>query len=265
MIITPKKEKKLMSFIIKCNGKEQKFSTRVRISELLDKNDEEIICARVNNRLKELSYYIDEDAVVEFLTIKDEDAAKIYEASLRYVAIMAFHRLYPELRVRITRNVSRSTFIQILNPGKGANQKMKNAIEEEMKKIIAGDFPLIRHSIPKEDAKAYYERFGLEDKLEALQYRPESKVHLYECDGYYNYLSSRMVPSTGYLKNFKLHLYVPGLILQSPRAEAKGDIPPFVDVRLFAVALSAYAITSVEHPCCLCFNAIDLCPIAPLA
>lgn len=226
-----------MSFTIKINDQEKKFNSKVQLSELVENGNKEIICARVNNRLRELTYYVDEDAKVELLTIKDEDAAKIYEASLRYVAIMAFARLYPELKVRVTRNVSRSTFIQILNPGKSANQKMRNAIEEEMHKIIDADFPLIRHSIPKEEAQGYYERFGLEDKLEALPYRPEKNVHLYECDGYFNYLASRMVPSTGYLKNFLLHLYVPGMILQAPRAEVKGEIPEFVDAPTYGRTL----------------------------
>lgn len=226
-----------MSFTIKINDQEKKFNSKVQLSELVEAGNKDIICARVNNRLRELTYYVDEDAKVELLTIKDEDAAKIYEASLRYVAIMAFARLYPELKVRITRNVSRSTFIQILNPGKSSNQKMRNAIEEEMNKIIAADFPLIRHSFSKEEAKVYYEKFGLEDKLEALPYRPEKNVHLYECDGYFNYLASRMVPSTGYLKNYKLHLYVPGMILQSPRSEVKGEIPPFVDAPTYGRTL----------------------------
>ena len=196
-----------MSFTIKINDQEKKFNSKVQLSELVEAGNKDIICARVNNRLRELTYYVDEDAKVELLTIKDEDAAKIYEASLRYVVIMAFARLYPELKVRITRNVSRSTFIQILNPGKSSNQKMRNAIEEEMNKIIAADIPFIRHKYTKEEAIAFYKQNDLDDKLEALKYRPEKTVHLYECDGYYNYLFSRMVPSTGYLKNFKLLLY----------------------------------------------------------
>jgi len=226
-----------MSFTIKYNGKEQKFDNRVQLIELVGKDNKDVICARVNNRLKELTYYVDEDAKVDFLTMNDEDAAKIYEASLRYVVVMAFARLYPDLKIRLTRNVSRSTFIQILNPGKSSNQKMRNAIEEEMQKIIDADFPLVRHSFSKEEAAKYYEKFGLEDKMEALQYRPEKSCHLYECDGYYNYLASRMVPSTGYLKNYKLILYVPGMILQSPRAEVKGDIPPFVDAPTYGRTL----------------------------
>jgi len=38
-----------------------------------------------------------------------------------------------------------------------------------------------------------------------------------------------MVLSTGYLKHFKLRLYSPGILIQYPRAERGGIIPPFED------------------------------------
>ena len=161
-----------MSFTIKYNGKEKTFDKKVLVSDLVEKGNREILCCRVNNRLRELTYYIEEDAKVEFLTIKDEGAAKIYESTVRFIAVMAFARLYPGLAVRLTRNVSRSTFIQILDDNVTSNTKMRDAIEAEMKKIIAADFPLVRHSYDKKKAAEIYKEMGLEDKLEALAYRP---------------------------------------------------------------------------------------------
>ena len=226
-----------MSFTVKFLDQVKEFNDKVRIMDLIDNSDKHIICCRVNNRLKELTYYVDEDSRIEFLTIEDSDAAKLYESTVRFIAVMAFHNLYPDLKIRITRNVSRSTFLQILNEGVSANKKMRDEIEAEMKRIINADIPLIRHSYEKSEAAEIYKKMGLDDKLEALAYRPESKVHLYECEGYYNYLASRMTPSTGFIKNFKLNLYVPGLIIQTPRAECKGLIPEFVDAPTYGRTL----------------------------
>lgn len=226
-----------MSFKLKYNGIEKTFEKKVLISSLVEKGNRDIICCRVNNRLRELTYYVEEDATIDFLTIKDEGAAKIYESTVRFIAVMAFARLYPGLAVRLTRNVSRSTFIQILDENVSANTKMRDAVEAEMRKIIEADFPLVRHSYDKKKAAEIYKKMGLEDKLEALAYRPEINVHLYECDGYYNYLFSRMAPSTGYIKDFKLNLYVPGMILQTPRAECKGEIPEFIDAPTYGRTL----------------------------
>ena len=226
-----------MSFKVKFLNQEKEFNDKVRIMDLIDNSDKKIICCRVNNRLRELTYYVDEDCKIDFLTLDDADAGRIYEATVRFIAVMAFRKIYPELDIRLSRHVSRATFLQILNKGVSANKKMRDAIEAEMQRIIDADLPLVRASYDKEAAAEIYKNMGLVDKLQALAYRPEAKVHLYECEGYYNYLASRMTPSTGYIKNFKLNLYVPGLILQTPRSECNGEIPEFVDAPTYSRTL----------------------------
>jgi len=226
-----------MSFKITFSGKEKTFEKKVCLVDLIENNDKSIICARVNNRLRELTYEVSENAKVEFLTVKDADAVRIYEASLRYVLAMAFARAYPDLVVRFAYNVSRSVFVQILNHGVFVNPTMVNRVKEEMDKIIAADYPLTRGKYSTDEAVKIYKEMKLTDKLDALQYRPEKTIHLYECDGYYNYMFSRMVPSTGYLKTYALFYYSPGMILQYPRAEVGGVIPPFEDAPTFGRTL----------------------------
>ena len=97
----------------------------------------------------------------------------------------------------------------------------------EPKKIVEADYPLKRMLVPIEEAKSVYEKLGYEDKMGLLPYRPEKTVHLYECDGFYDYMYNHMVPSTGYIKSYKLRLYAPGFLLQYPRAECGGKIPEF--------------------------------------
>lgn len=225
-----------MSFKLQYLGKEKTFEKNVKLLDLIENNDKSIICARVNNRVRELTYEVYYDAKIEFLTVKDSDATRIYEASLRFLVAMAFKRVYPNMKIRLCYNVSRSIFVQLLN-AKKASLDMRDEIEKEMNKIIEADYPLKRFVVSKEDAKKVYEDNDLLDKLDILQYRPEKTVHLYDCDGYLNYMFSHMVPSTGYLKSFKLRLYHPGLILQYPRAEAGGSIPEFKDAPTFGKTL----------------------------
>ena len=69
---------------------------------------------------------------------------------------------------------------------------------------------------------------GYEDKIKILKYRPEKTAHIYHCGDYRNYMYSRMVPSTGYIRKWIVRYYHPGMIIQYPRPEAGGEIPPFV-------------------------------------
>lgn len=226
-----------MSFTVKFLGKEKTFEKKVRLIDLLESEDKSIVCARVNKRLRELNYELDKDATVEFLKVTDADAVKTYEASLRYVCAMAINRLYPNIKVRFSYNVSRSIFVQVLNENKKFDRNMVAKIEQEMRAIVKSDYQFKRFKLLNEDAADLYRKHGLDDKLAVLKYRPEPTVHLYECDGYLNYMYSHMVPSTGYLTDFVVRAYPPGIILQYPRAECGGKIPPFEDAPTFGKTL----------------------------
>ncbi len=228
-----------MQFTVKTNNDTLTFNKKTSLLEILGEEnpDRDIIAARVNNRVRELTYEVNYDCEIEWLTVKDSDAVKTYEASLRYVVAMAFHRAYPELKIRFAYNVSRCVSIHLLTPGYTANTAMLLKVSHEIEEIIKADYPLKRMVLPIEEAKTVYEKLGYEDKLGLLPYRPEKTVHLYECDGFYDYMYNHMVPSTGYIKKYKLRLYAPGFLLQYPRAETGGEIPPFQDAPTFGRTL----------------------------
>ena len=149
---------------------------------------------------------------------------------------MAIKNIYPNARVIINYSISRSFFVEVKNIGV-INHKVLASIKEEIDRIIAADYPILRIKTTKEEALKIYEELGYKDKIELLKYRPENTVHFYECNGYMNYMSGYMVPRTSYIKNYKLSLYDKGFIVQYPRAEAGGIIPDFKDAPTFSKAL----------------------------
>lgn len=227
-----------MQFTLNYLNTTKEFNKNVRLLDLIPEEDKKkYICARVNNRVRELTYEVYYDANIEFCTVSDRDAMRIYEGSLRYIVAMAFDRVYPGLKIRFCYNVSRSVFVQLLDTTVKADLHMVKAIQEEVDRIIKSDFEFKRIKIRNEEAKDIYLKHGLLDKLDILKYRPEETVHLYDCDGYLNYMYIRMVPSTGYLKDYKILPYSPGLIIQYPRAECNGMIPRFKDAPTFGKVL----------------------------
>lgn len=225
-----------MSFKIKLDSKELFFDKKIKLIDLTN-NDKNIICARVNNRTRDLDYQIDFDADVRFLTLKSSSAMGIYENSIRYLFCMASHILYPNLKFKLTYSVSRSIYAQVLNKNKLVNVNMVNAISDKMQELVNDDLPFERMLVDKEKALAMYKRFGMDDKAKVIKYRPEKNVHFYKCGDYYNYMFGRMVPSTGYLKNFILRVYSPGLLISYPRSDLGGKIPTFKDEPTFSSAL----------------------------
>ena len=225
-----------MSFKITFEGEVKTFDKPVRVLDLLG-SDHNFFCALVNNRVRELTHVLTADSVVEPLTLTHSESVRIYQTSLRYLVAMAMNRIRPEIKIRFSYNVSRSIFIQILNEGIRADRELVHELEQEMKRLIAADIPFNRSKISVEEAAKIYEERGFEDKLEVLKYRPEKTVHMYECDGYLNYMYGFMVPSTAYLSQWILKPYSPGMILQYPRNECKGEIPEFKDAPTFGNTL----------------------------
>ena len=228
-----------MEFKVKAFGEERVYNRKVSLLEILGDRDPEkqIVVAKVNNRVRELTYEVYYDSEIEFSGITDIPAMKVYEASLRYVVAMAFARCYPNLRVRFAYNVSRSIGIHLITPGVTATTAMLINIKHEIDNIIQADLPMKRMKVSVEEARKMFEDRGWSDKIELLKYRPEKDAHLYECDGFYDYMYSHMVPSTGYIHKYKLRLLAPGFVLQYPRTEAQGEMPDFQEEPTYSRAL----------------------------
>ena len=227
-----------MSFTLKFNGVSRTFEKKVKLLDLTD-NNKDIICAMVNGRVRELDYDVYYDAEVRFLKVDDHDAMGIYERGIRFLFAMATHNLYPDLRFRMSYGVSRSIYARIDSGDrtKFLTEEMVENIQNEMKRIAKANYSFKRLILKNEEAESVYKNFHLYDKLEILQYRPEKTVHFYDCDGYRNYMYGKMVPSTGYLKDFNLIFYTPGLLIQYPRSETDGQIPVFKDEPVFSESL----------------------------
>ena len=186
-----------MSFRVFYNNEEKVFDKPVQILDVVGKNHD-ILAVNVNGRVRELTYTIDHDCKIVALTCKDKDAQLIYEASLRFLVAMAMHNIHPHYQIRFAYNVSRSIFLQILNPGTSASGIMIKELIAEMNRLVEQDLPLVRQIVSKEEAAKIFAEDGYQDKVDILRYRPEKTAHIYHCGNYRNYMYSRMVPSTGY-------------------------------------------------------------------
>lgn len=228
-----------MEFTLDYNGITKTFNKKVMLQDLIaeENKDKHFICAKVNNRVRELTYEVFYDAKIQFLTLADDEAKSAYEPSLRYVIAMAFAKCYPGLKVKFTFNVSRTIGIFLKDTPYQANMAMLLKVKHEIDRIVEADLPLKRVIVSNQEAARIYRERGYDDKLEILQYRPEKTVHFYECDGYMNYMYAHMVPSTGYIKQYKIRLYSPGFLVQYPRPECGGKIPDFNDAPTYGRTL----------------------------
>ncbi len=214
---------------ITCQGNTSTFEQKVQVLDLLPPPPHHYYSCLVDGRMRELTYWIEKDSTVEFLDLSHYDTVRLYDNSLRFLVTMALYRLYPEARVVFSVFVSQATLMEFRNLPVQLNDHFVAQLSAKMDDIIAANLPIKRITVSKDDAIAWYERHGYQDKRDIISYRPDTDAHFYECDRYSNYMFGYMVPSTGYLKHFNILMYYPHLVLQFPRSESEGKIPTFVD------------------------------------
>lgn len=217
--------------ILTINNQEYKYDRPISLEQIKDDLKIVAFAAKVNNRLRELTFIVERDSKIEFLDLEDRDVVRIYEASLRYIVFMAFRNIFPKMALKYNFSISRST---LAIPNFKLTEKMLEKLTNETKRLVSLNLPIKRIKMNIDEAIKYYSSQGFNDKIEILKYRSEDYVNMYQCgDDYFNYMFSYMVPSTGYLKEFKLRHYYPGFLIQYPRSETAGLIPDFKDAPIF--------------------------------
>lgn len=235
-------------FTLKFKTHEKTFHTPVALKDCIDDPNHRYFLAAVNDRHHELSFKVDTDATITFLDVADEEAIFTYEASLMYLVAMALERLYPNAIFRFFFSVSKAVYIEFIEGAPILSIKaVLDDLNRMMAQLVEKDLPITRLTLSKAEAILKLDASRHADKIEAIHLRQQDDVHIYECDGYYNYMYSHMVPSTGYLKKYRFRAYSPGFLLEMPRAELNGEIPPFNDEPVFKEVLKDANRTALKH------------------
>jgi uridine kinase len=202
------------------------------LEEIKDKVKEEydalIVAAKVNNNLKELNFTLKDNSQIEFIDLSTSIGHRIYQRSLSFVFIRAAMELLTGCKVSVEHSLSKGLYCEI-DYKEPINEEHVKAIEKRMTEIIDEDIPLVKNCISKEEAKNIFKEFGMDAKEKLLKYREKDCINIYSCGWLRNYFYGYMVPSTGYLKKFRLRYYMPGVIIQFPTKEQPNDIPEFVE------------------------------------
>ncbi len=83
---------------VKVNGEVYTYPKGTTVLDIANDLKVKAYVANVNNTLRELTYQLTQDSQIEFLDLDNYDAARVYEASLRFLIIMAIEDLYPDAK-----------------------------------------------------------------------------------------------------------------------------------------------------------------------
>ncbi len=166
-----------------------------------------VLAVQQGGRVLELTDLVSRDGEIRPLTLQDEEGRRIYERSLRFVALLAFRRLMPGQQVRIEYSVGGGVYLH--TPGHELTAADAEAIKAEMQRITEANLPFDKREWSLDDAIAYFAADGQTDKVALLERRTVPFFIMYECGGMWEYFYGAMAPSTGYVRAFDVH-HLPG-------------------------------------------------------
>ncbi len=160
------------------------------------------VAAKVNGEIWDLGRPLQRDATVEILTPKAQEALYPLRHSSAHVLATAVRQLFPEAKIGFGPPIDGGFYYDFEVPRPFTPEDLER-IEERMRDVVKADYPFVREEVDRADARRRFKDDPL--KLERLEELGDDEVISVYTDGpFVDLCRGPHVPSTGYVKHFKL-------------------------------------------------------------
>ncbi|MGC8822019.1 MAG: threonine--tRNA ligase [Desulfurella sp.] len=162
-----------------------------------------VIAAKVDAKIVDLNFTLDKESDVEFIDIDSKEGLEILRHSAAHIMAQAIEHLFKGAKFAIGPAIENGFYYDV-DVGRPLTQDDLKAIEIQMKKITAANYPFARTNVSKKEALRLFKEKGDEYKVEIIESIPDEQVSLYQQGDFVDFCRGPHIPSTNYLKHFKL-------------------------------------------------------------
>ena len=173
------------------------------------------LAAVVNEQMVDLSFPLETDSAVTFVTHDSPEALYLYRHSTAHLMAAAVTALFPEAQCGIGPPTDEGFFYDFIVNRPFVPEDLI-AVEQKMKEFAAQNLPFERRMLSKEEAKDHFHGKAEPLKVQLIDEKGGATVSCYTIgEIFLDFCTGPHVPSTGRLKAFK--------VLNSSNAYWKGD------------------------------------------
>ena len=188
-----------------------------------------VMLAKVNGKYEELTFVPEEDSEVALLDIRNHSADLAYQNSLCLLYLKSVMDVMGKVTVRIDNSLNKGLYTEI-DSEQPVTETQVEQIENRMRELAAEDIAIVREVYQREDAIEIWEEYNYMEKGRLLREKEDIReAKFYSIEGYRNFFYGLMVPSTGYLKYFRLEKYRDGVLLRFPQPSRPDEMPVNID------------------------------------
>tara|TARA_R110002020_G_scaffold27170_58_gene87665 strand:+ start:1271 stop:3178 length:1908 start_codon:yes stop_codon:yes gene_type:complete len=159
---------------------------------------------KVDGRLVDASFLIENDAALEIVTDKHPDALEVLRHSTAHLLAQAVQRLFPGTQVTIGPTIDNGFYYDFAYERPFTPEDLP-AIEAEMLKIVKEALPVTRSVKTRDEAVAFFKGLGEHYKAEIIESIPANEdLSLYSQGEFTDLCRGPHVPGTDKLRSFKL-------------------------------------------------------------
>ena len=165
-----------------------------------------VLAAKVDGKTVDLTYALDRDCQVDFLSFEDEDGRWALRHTASHILAQAVKRLYKDSNVQLAIGPAIDNgFYYDFDIDRQLTEADLRDIEKEMKKIVKDNLKLERKEVSRADAIAFFKEKGENYKVELIEDLPEdATISMYSQGEFTDLCAGPHVLSTGKVKAFKL-------------------------------------------------------------
>lgn len=172
------------------------------ISEGLARN---VLAAKVNDSVWDLSRSIEEDANVQLLTWNDDLGKNTFWHSSAHLLAEALEALYPGIKFGIGPPVENGFYYDVdLGEGKTFSQDDFAKVEQKMLELARNKSEFHRREVSKAEALEYFSEKGDQYKLDLIKDLEDGTITFYTQGNFVDLCRGPHIPNTGFIKAAKL-------------------------------------------------------------
>ena len=162
------------------------------------------LAGRVDGRLVDTSYVIDDDAELAIVTERDPEGLEVIRHSTAHLLAQAVKELFPEAQVTIGPVIENGFYYDFAYERPFTPEDLEK-IEKRMAELASQNLTVKRSTMPRDEAVGFFRKQGEEYKAQIIADIPTNEeISLYGQGDFIDLCRGPHVPSTGRIKAFKL-------------------------------------------------------------